>query len=52
MSLTLSILSVSLTESGVALELLKQDLLDLKEENDRLVIDKERLEVLSLDRTL
>ena len=37
--------SVSLTESAAALQLLRQDCVDLKEENDQLFLDKERLEV-------
>lgn len=36
--------SVSLNESEVALQLLRQDCVDLKEDNDKLFLDKERLE--------
>ncbi|XP_063683782.1 girdin-like isoform X2 [Bolinopsis microptera] len=36
--------SVSLSESRAALELLRQDCVDLKEENDQLFLDRERLE--------
>ena len=41
------VLSVSLNESEVALQLLRQDCVDLKEDNDKLFLDKERLEVLA-----